>query len=209
MSGLQCSIELIYSLFLEIKGILPKRIINGELERLAERIRAKCFDWYTPRLPEITTAASLAHYGFLRSVKRMRLLDVDLTSVPVEHMASLAACVTENVKIDIDNVLNVSDLVNILDNIKCRSCVIYDMDMDRDESLALVRAMESRVERVDLWRGEVDIKALTQYNGEGRCGKVVYLGEGEESYVYEIRSWARSINWDACISGDIITIERR
>ena len=82
---------------LEIKGILPKRIINGELERLAERIRAKWVDWYIPRLPEITTAASLAHYGFLRPVKWMGLWDVDLASIPAELMASLAACVTDRV----------------------------------------------------------------------------------------------------------------
>ena len=86
---------MIYSLFLEIKGILPKPIINGELERLAERIRAKWDGYNTPRpgLPVISTAASLAQHGFLRSVERMRLWDVDLASVPAEHMALLAAYV--------------------------------------------------------------------------------------------------------------------
>ena len=163
MSGLQCSIELIYSLFLEIKGILPKRIINGELERLAERIRAEWVDdhWYVPSLPEITTAASLAHYGFLRPVEEMRLQYVDLSSVPAEHMASLAACVTD--RVIISNVHNF-DLINILDNIECQSCYIHGHSLNREESLALVRAMESRVEKVTLG-GEVDIKVLTQYNG--------------------------------------------
>ena len=64
-SEVQCSIELIYSLFLEIKRILPKPIINGELERLAERIRAKWDGYNTPRpgLPVISIAASLAQHG--------------------------------------------------------------------------------------------------------------------------------------------------
>ena len=204
---MQCSIELIYSLFLEKKRILPKPIINGELERLAVRIRAKWrIDLHIPRLPEIITAASLAQHGSLRSVEWMDLVDVDLASVPAEHMASLAACVTKGVVIR--NVLN-CDLVNILDNIKCQSCRMYDQSLNREESLALVRAMESRVESVELrlGRGEVDIKALTQYNGEGRCGEVVYYGD---RYRDEIRSWAKSIDWDIIDALRlVIIIERR
>ena len=64
-SELQCSTELKYSLFLEKKEILPKRIINGELERLAERIGAKWVPGYYPGFAEITTAVSLAHNGLL------------------------------------------------------------------------------------------------------------------------------------------------
>ena len=96
---MQCSIELIYSLFLEIKRILPKPIINGELERLAERIGAKWVYGHYPRLREIIAAASLALHGFLRPVEWMWLKNVDLASVPAEHMASLAACVTDRVAI--------------------------------------------------------------------------------------------------------------
>ena len=114
---------MIYSLFIEIKGILPKPIINGELERLAERIRAKWDGSNIPRLQEIITAASLAEHGFLHSVERMILRYVDLASVLAEHMASLAACVTDRVAII--GVLN-CDLINILDNIKCESCYIIE-----------------------------------------------------------------------------------
>ena len=63
------------------------------IESLAARIRDKWWPVYYPRLPEIITAASLAQHGFLRSVERMRLWDVDLASVPAEHMALLAAYV--------------------------------------------------------------------------------------------------------------------
>ena len=46
-------------------------------------------------LPDITTAASLFHQGFLGSLRDMTLEDDDLASVPAEHLASLATCVTE------------------------------------------------------------------------------------------------------------------
>ena len=84
----------------------------------------------------------------------MILRYVDLASVPAEHMASLAACVTDPVAII--GVLN-CDLINILDNIKCESCYIIEHSLNKEESLALVRAMESQVEsvRLELRRGEV------------------------------------------------------
>ena len=127
---------------------------------------------------------------------------MDLASVPAEHMASLAACVTQGVYIG--NVHN-CDLVNMLDNLKCQSCRIYDQSLNREESLALVRVMESRVERVELGfdgimlcRGDLrlDIQALTQYSGEGRCWSVEYFSVGADRYREEVRSWAQSINWD-------------
>ena len=90
-------------------------------------------------------------------------------------------------------------------NIKCRLCGIYDQSLNREESLALVRVMESRVERVELGfdgimlcRGDLslDIQALTQYSGEGRCWSVEYFCVGADRYREEVRSWAQSINWD-------------
>ena len=45
----------------------------------------------------IPCAASLAHHGLLGSVKKgMTLLDVDLTTVPYEHLAFLASSVGQN-----------------------------------------------------------------------------------------------------------------
>ena len=69
-----------------------KEIIKRNAESLVNRIRA---DWIlnhlTP-LPEITSAASLAHHGMLGSVDVMNLMNVDLSSVPHNHLASLASC---------------------------------------------------------------------------------------------------------------------
>ena len=100
-------------ILLETKGILD----SGLIENLAERVEGELN--FTRSLPVITCAASLAHHGLLGSV-RMRniwLHDVDLTSVPAEHLASLFSSVTRCVSIK-----NVSgcDLVSILDSVKSK-----------------------------------------------------------------------------------------
>ena len=150
-----------------------------------------------PGAPEISTAASLAHQGLLDSVKDMYLKDEDLASVPAEHLASLAACVTE--RVIINNVSN-CDLISILDNVKCPDLYISNQTLSSEETRALVRAMEAQVEVVSLGNmGEVilDIKALTQYSGQGKCNWLEY--DNDNAYTYtcseELRSWAEKINW--------------
>ena len=106
-------------------------------------------DWvclaHRPRLPEIVTAASLAHHGVLGEVSRLRLLDVDLASVQAEHLAALASCVTKSVSIS--NVQNLQ-LIPILDNIKCDFLWIYKQSLNGEEIGALNRAMEANVKTV-------------------------------------------------------------
>ena len=100
-----------------------KDTLRREAERLAAQIQAK---WSyqergLPIISEITTAASLAHHGLLSSVEQMWLEDVDLTSVPAEHLSSLAACVTWRTYVDM-NVDN-CDFISLLDNVKCERWV--------------------------------------------------------------------------------------
>ena len=74
-----------------MEGVLA----SGALESLTKRVREKIsYSRYSSDLPVITCAASLAHHGFLGSVDEMRLWDVDLTTVPAEHLASLVSSVT-------------------------------------------------------------------------------------------------------------------
>ena len=116
------------------------------IEGLAKRIRAKWvpgYHYHYPLLPEITTAASLAHHGLLRSVEWMRLRDVDLSSVPAEHLASLASCVTDNVYIR--NVNN-TDLTSILDSSKSGVLAIINQSLSTEETRAVVRAMANVAE---------------------------------------------------------------
>ena len=46
-------------------------------------------------------------------------------------------------------------------------------------------------------RGEVslDIRALTQYSGQGKCGNVRFCKDTAEKYREEGRSWATRITW--------------
>ena len=74
---------------LEMKGVLASRVLGS----LAERVKREIGE-YNSSLPEITCAASLAHHGYIDSVEEMKLWDVDLTSVPAEHLALLVSSVT-------------------------------------------------------------------------------------------------------------------
>ena len=145
-------------------------------------------------IPEITASAYLAHHGLLGSVFEMWLRDVDLTSIPAEHLASLASCVTQFFFI-----INVSNIISILDNVKCQCLIITRQTLNSEETRALVRAMESGVEKVQLGgKGEVslDITTLTQYSGAGRCGEVMCYDDTARSYRKEVETWAMRINWD-------------
>ena len=65
-----------------------------------------------------------------------------------------------------------------------------------EETQALVQAMESRVEEVEL-HGEMtlDIEALTEYNGQGRCKEVRAYGFVATKYKEDMRTWASNRNW--------------
>ena len=117
-----------------------KDTIRREAQALCAKIRNKSWPYFRwPLLPEMTTVASLAHHEILGYVEFMVLRDLDLASVPGEHLASLASCVTESVIIE--NVSN-CDLVSILDRVKCEWLFISSQSLSSEETRALVRAME-------------------------------------------------------------------
>ena len=124
-----------------------KNIIMRKFQNPAAQIRKKLSGFYSVKLPEIALAASLAHHGMFGSMKYMKLSNVDLTSVPAEHLGALASCATGGVKIN----EVISDLSPILDNIKCKWLrVNYRRSLGSEETQAQVRAMESRVQWVTL-----------------------------------------------------------
>ena len=175
---------------------LKKKTIMSEAESQADQIVNKfeiCFiAFLSPGLPEIVTAASLAHHGLLGPVICMDLNDVDLASIPAEHLASLASCVTEAVSMRSVN----CDISNILRSIRCRSIRINNQRLSSEETRDLVRAMETTVESLYLAGTtalSLDIETLTQYAGEGRCELVCSTDGG---YKEELMSWAQKINWD-------------
>ena len=135
----------------------------------------------------------------LGSLEAMRLEDEDLASVPDEHLASLASCVTKRVRIN--NISN-TDLCPILDNVKSQSLGFFLQSLHSEETKALVRAMEANVEIVDLAFGvSLDFEALTQYSGQGKCDIVKYYGDKHipnriMNFQY-LRRWAQRNNWEA------------
>ena len=160
-------------------------------ESLGKRVKKKIKS--TSNLPAITCAASLAQHRLLGSVYMMLLKDVDLTSVPAEHLASLVSRVTGYVTIS-----NVSgcDLVTILDSVRSKKMEISRQSLDSEETQALVQAMESRVEGVDLGREvTLDIRDLIEYSGQGKCSDVVCYRDTAPRYMEQLRTWTKSKNW--------------
>ena len=165
------------------------------LQSLVTRIKKKPFVYQS--IDDIRTAASLAHLGLLRSNKMWMFQDMDLNSVPADHLASLVSCVTNRVVML--NVSNTgSDLVSFLDSVKSRELVIGSQSLSSEESRALVRALESRVEWVVLASGGdlyLDITALTEYTGRGECREVWCYQASADRYGRKMRNWAKRLNW--------------
>jgi len=191
---------------------LEKRAIldTAKIQRLIERVREALGELFLGK-SELTCAACLACHGLLGSLRYLYLCNVDLSSVPALHLASLASGVTGIV--EIQNVTG-CDLVSILTSLKCKVLVIYSQSLGSEESQALVQAMETGVKFVRLCGEEVtlDIEALAEYSGQGVCKRVVLrcplLAEPRLSNVVQWRpmyhklsraveemSWARSRNW--------------
>ena len=166
---------------------------HGEESRIPEEVIL--FFTFPESVPKIISAVSRAHHGLLGSVKYLYLEDVDLASVPAEHLASLGSCVRGSVYI---KYVRNCDLISFLDNVKCKKLDISLQTLSKEETQALVRAMESGVEEVvlEFWEEvSLDIATLTQYNGQGKCRHVWCWYVIADRHREEVRSWARRINW--------------
>ena len=146
---------------------------------------------------QIITYASLAHHGLLGSMDKLCLDTVDLATIPADLLASLISCSREEVRIrDVKN----CDMISLLDSVQCEQLKIGTQSLSSEETLALVRAMESRVERLKLAiasMGEItlDMAVLSQYSGLGKCYRVLFGGVFLVKYYEEVRSWAKKIKW--------------
>ena len=179
----------------ETKDILDTKVIENLARRVWEMVRLPS----DPRLSEIIRAASLAHQRLLGSMWGMWLHDVDLTSVPAEHLASLASCVTGRVVIE--NVRGCG-LVTILDNVKNwgQELVISKQSLGSEETQALVRAMESHVVKVWLYdKVTLDMRILMQYNGQGKCREMGIYYDTANRYMEQLMTWTINRNWEVNI----------
>ena len=188
--------EIRHARWLEAKGILSTDKIMEVTARLSWELDHNVSDNYVGNsmIEELTCSASLAHHGLLGSMSSLALKDVDLSSVPANHMSSLVASVTTLILIE-----NVSgcDLVNLLTSLKCTKLVISTQSLGEEETRALVQAMESGVESVELQRGSTfDMKSLTTYSGQGMCGRVAFVWDTEDrSSIEDARTWATLRDW--------------
>ena len=180
-------------MILEARAILD----TDKIERLIKRVGDLLENSVENDATGLECGASLAHHGLLGSVKKMTLRHVDRSSVYAQHLASLVSCVTDLLIIDVSG----CDLVSILTSLKCKKLKIRSQNLGREETQALVQAMESGVEEVRLC-GEVtlDIESLTEYSGKGVCSKLMLYYEawdrsGDTRYREELKTWARSRNW--------------
>ena len=182
---------------------------------------------FPPKVSNIAEAASLAYHGILRSVRRLTLKDVDLSSIPLEHLVSLVACVKEQVKIENVTFPDLSprpfsDLTTILDSVQCECLSVKWQYLDTEDTRALVRAMRTRVRKLWLglgegevdWGAAVDIRELTKYDGRGKCEKVDFLDLKDvdlESRDHLRFCWVgRGINWRVLADeSNFLIVERK
>ena len=93
---------------------------------IASRIKMSFGRMKLPSVAKITCAARLVHHGFLGPLDDLSLFNMNLSSVPVDHLASLASRVTW--RVDIWNVSG-CDLSPILASLQCK-----DLSIGRQES---------------------------------------------------------------------------
>ena len=134
------------------------------LENLAARIREDLYndsnDWNNDdpnsapfRLALITSAATLAHQGLLDNIGCVSLIEVDLRTVPTQHLVSLISNVTRSVLISYN--VRGCDLLTLIDSVKkSEQLLIFGQCLGREETQALMRAMDSGLKRLVLYEVE-------------------------------------------------------
>ena len=137
----------------------------------------------------ITSAAALAHHGLLGNIDYVVLFEdeVDLSSVPTQHLASLISNVTGQVMISYN--LRGCDLLPILESLKCEELHLFSQHLGREETQALMRAMESCLKELVLFCVETpDMEALIE-----KCGHVKCYLELETMKDHDIRCFQNGI----------------
>ena len=171
--------------FIERSNIHEQSAIDPDTEQFIT-----CTDFKS----EFKCAGSLAYHGLLTSVRRTTLLNVDQGQIPAQHLASLASCVAY--ELDIYDDRSCCDLVSILPSLKRPALGFFTQTLGREETQAIVQAMQSNVAALILWDNvTLDIEALTEYSGHGVCRAVTLWGRTVARYREELATWARSRNW--------------
>ena len=149
-----------------------------------------------PCLELITCLVALAHHNHMQlNIYSIKLADVDLSTVPTPHLLSLISRLPTS--LGIENVTG-CDLVALLNSVQCKILIIKRQYLGKEETQALLKAMETRVEMVRLFDVELDMEALPEYSGQGRCTVLDYHTKEiatDIKYVEKMKTWAEEKTW--------------
>lgn len=165
------------------------QLLENFIAQKADLVKRALESYPDPKLPTVTTAASLAKMGYITSVRELSMFNIDISSIPSDNLAALCPAVTDCVWIG--NVIGHTQ--TILANVKCRVLVLENITLDHEDTECLVETMRNSVEEVWLWPpGWMDINVFTQYDGLGKCCKVLDWGE---SYLETLTNWSKKLGW--------------
>ena len=155
---------------------------------------------HRPSEDEIKRAALLAWEGHLTSVENMRIMNMSIRDIPLDHIEKLASVVTGVVNIQTMN--HTDHLGSILASIKCKMLWLCDMELSEAENQALVTAMRDRVQFVSMTHvNTMDVEEFTQYDGQGCCSCWFMVG-GNTWRIHRVRlrRWAADKGWRVTIN---------
>ena len=194
-------------------------IFKKEVDSLISRIHAPDpFNWINGLTLELVTAAArLAHYGQLE-LDHLSGRFKNLSTVPGEHLCSLVSSVRNTFRIQ---TIGGCDLIKIIDSIKCYKLGIFNLKLDREATEAVVRAIDTRIQLAEISvckmyrfqrreqelkekdiRSMLDTKALTKYNGKGRCKNIILRVGQVDKYRQWLRDWAKARDWTVYIEDE-------
>ena len=76
-----------------------------------------------------------------------------------------------------------------MDNLKCENLGLRNQTLESEKARALVRAMESNMESVELCdEVRLDIMTLAQYSAVGMCGRLAWSNETALRYINSIEA---------------------
>ena len=151
------------------------------------------------RASEVKTVALLTWEGYLTTLNRMHIVNMDITDIPQAQMEKFTSILTQSVFIN--NMTPISQLRGILVSVKCHALKLLNMKLSEADSQALVTAMRNRVETVGLgYIGlgnitlDVDVEELTKYDGRGHCRELEVWGIRDRARL-TLRRWAAVVGW--------------
>ena len=185
-------IEIGLAIFLVQHNHLDPGIVTGKAAHVVKHLSCHSMVGFSPSPPLLRVAAALVTHGYITQLERLKLQQLDMSLVPAEDLARLAACVRDNVI-----VARVSgDLAPVLSSVQCRVLDIGDTSLSPANTQQLVTAMARGVREVELEGVTLDMETLAQYDGGGECGELWVKGDDTmRRYGDQVKEWAGRMGW--------------